>query len=184
MIDLEEYGNLANDTGAFLDIELEIQKEALKTWEEKPGQNYFLVEIRDGKLLAGYCLYHRAANTDFTMDIHSFVVDRDYRDKGVGVRLLEMVEDELLSTMGHAILRIEISRKKESIVGDQFFAENGFEMIGHIPDFYEEGNDYYIYVRHVCPEPDEPEELESGERLAAQGGPEDGGQKAGEPSVG
>ncbi|MCX7024709.1 MAG: GNAT family N-acetyltransferase [Spirochaetes bacterium] len=149
MIDLHEYEQLALETGAFLDIELEIQKEALKTWEEKPGQSYFLVEIRDGKLLAGYCLYHRSPNTEFTLDIHSFVVGRDYRGKGVGTRLLDMVEEELAVTMGSAILRIEISRKKEWIIERDFFISNGFEMIGHIPDFYETDNDYYIYAKHI-----------------------------------
>ena len=149
MIDLQEYAQLALETGAFLDIELDIQKEALKAWTVKPGQTYFLVEIRDGKILAGFCLFHRSPNTEFTMDIQSFVVGRDYCGKGVGLKLLDMVEDELRSIMCSTILRIEISRKKEWNIEQDFFMSNGFEMIGHIPDFYETDNDYYIYAKHV-----------------------------------
>lgn len=149
MINIREYELLTLETGAFKDIELDILKEALETWKQNPGKPYELIELRDGRMLAGYCLYYRSPNTDYTYDVHSFVVGRDYRSSAVGQRLLELLEEAILTKDRYAVLRVETSRTKEASLGIEFFNANGFQTIGHIPGFYELDNDYYIYVRAV-----------------------------------
>lgn len=149
MINIREYELLTLETGAFKDIELDILKEALETWKLNPGKPYELIELRDGRMLAGYCLYYRSPNTEYTYDVHSFVVGRDYRSSAVGQRLLELLEEAILAKERYAVLRVETSRTKEASLGAEFFNSNGFQTIGHIPGFYELDNDYYIYVRAV-----------------------------------
>ncbi len=149
MINIREYELLTLETGSYRDIELEILKETLSAWKDSPGAPYELIELRDGAVLAGFCLFYRSPNTDYTFDIHTFVVGRDYRNKAVGPRLLELLEERLLERTGYAVIRIETSRLKETAIGDGFFPAAGFQTMGHIPGFYEADNDYYIYVRAV-----------------------------------
>ena len=100
-------------------------------------------------MLAGFCLFYRSPNTEYTFDIHTFVVGRDYRSKAVGPRLVELLEERISSQVPYAVMRIETSKIKETAIGAGFFESVGFQTIGHIPGFYETDNDYYIYVRAV-----------------------------------
>jgi ribosomal protein S18 acetylase RimI-like enzyme len=151
MIDIREYEQLASDSGAFKDIELEILKETLITADEHPGDPFRLVEVRDGRVLAGFAVFCKAQNTDFTYDGVGLCVDRSYRDKGIGQRLVELLEEELLKLDGSPILRFETSLKKEEAMGKGLLESCGFALIGHIADFYGVGDDYYMYARHLAP---------------------------------
>jgi len=68
----------------------------------------------------------------------------------VSDRLLELLIEEVLSKTPSAMIRVEISSVKEAAVETGFFSSKGFETIGHIPDFYGPGNDYFIYARHIA----------------------------------
>ncbi len=149
MINIREYELVSLETGAYRDIELDILKETLATWKENPGKPFELIELRDGSILAGFCLYYHAPNTEYTFDVHTFVVGRDYRNKAVGPRLIELLEERLLETRKYAVIRMETSKVKENAIGDEFFQSIGFQTIGHIPGFYDAENDYYIYVKAV-----------------------------------
>lgn len=156
MINIREYELLTLETGAYRDIELDILKETLAAWKESPGSPFELIELRDGRVLAGFCLYYRSPNTEYTFDIHTFVVGRDYRNKAVGPRLLELLEEAVTQKTPYAVVRVETSRVKEHAIGDSFYGNNGFQTIGHIPGFYETDNDYYIYVRSASVSANEP----------------------------
>jgi hypothetical protein len=149
MIDLSEYESLARETGAFKDIELEILKESLLAWQRRPGAPYSSLELRDGKILAGFAVLCREGSTDHTFDLQALCIEPSYVDKGVTAGLLGMVEDEILSTESSAILRFETSKRKEAAMGSGILAERGFALIGHIPDFYATGDDYYMYAKHL-----------------------------------
>jgi len=151
MIDIREFEQIASDSGAYKDIELEILKETLVTADEHPGDPFHLVEVRDGRLLAGFALFSKAQNTDFTYDGGALCVDRGYRDKGIGQRLVELLEEELLKLDSAPILRFETSLKKKEAMGKGLLESCGFALIGHIADFYGAGDDYYIYARHLVP---------------------------------
>ncbi|PKL07496.1 MAG: hypothetical protein CVV51_13815 [Spirochaetae bacterium HGW-Spirochaetae-7] len=159
MINIREYELLSLETGAYRDIELDILKETLAAWKESPGAPFELIELRDGTVLAGFCLYYKAPNTEYTFDVHTIVVGRDYRNKAVGPRLIELLEERLLACRLYAVIRVETSKVKESAIGDSFFQSDGFQTIGHIPSFYDAENDYYIYVKAVSgAKPRHPEE--------------------------
>lgn len=163
MINIREYELVSLETGAYRDIELDILKETLSAWKESPGSPFELIELRDGVLLAGFCLYYKSPNTDYTYDVHTFVVGRDYRNKAVGPRLVQLLEERLLESQRYAVIRVETSRVKEQSIGDSFYQASGFQTIGHIPGFYDAENDYYIYVKAVSSiKPKEPSEGQDG----------------------
>jgi ribosomal protein S18 acetylase RimI-like enzyme len=156
MIDLREYEGLALETGAFKDIELVILKEAFAAWRLKPGDPYTILEIRDGRVLAGFAVACRQASTDFSFDLRALCVDPAYVGTGVASSLLGMLEEELRNKEASAILRVETSTRKEAAVGTGVLTERGYALMGHIPDFYEAGDDYYMYAKHLREAPAAP----------------------------
>lgn len=149
MKDMAEYEELAREMGAFLDIELEILKESLLACAEGQKGSCSLAEVRDGKILAGFALLVRAANTDYTWDVSAFCVDPAYRDKGIGARLVQLLEEDCLRSSPSAILRFETSSRKIEGLGRDLLPRAGYSLIGHIVDFYGKGDDYFIYARHL-----------------------------------
>jgi len=164
--DIQDFIQLARDSGAYKDIELDILKETLLSWKERPGDPCSVVELRDGKVLAGFAVFARTQSTDFTWDVRAVSVDAIYRGKGVGQRLVDLIEEEILSSAAQAIIRFELSKRKEVAVGEGFLLDKGFSLIGHIEGFYELGDDYFIYAKHVSihqPETGEGNEGETGD---------------------
>jgi ribosomal protein S18 acetylase RimI-like enzyme len=158
MIDQREYEGLARETGAYKDIELDILKEAISAWEKSPGNPYTILEIRDGKVLAGFAVMRREEATDYTFNAQAFCVDPSYLGKGVVDNLLSMLEREARSIAPSAILRFETSTEKEAAFGAGLLSARGYSLIGHIPDFYAAGNDYYMYAKHLHHREPKPEE--------------------------
>ena len=149
MMETRDYEQLALESGVYKDIELDILIDTLDSWKSRPGSPYSLVEVRDSREPAGFCLFQRAPNTETTFDVHTFLVGRDYRGKGAADKLLELLSEEILASLRSAMIRIEVSSMKEAAVEPGFFGSRGFETIGHIPDFYGPGNDYWIYAKQV-----------------------------------
>lgn len=149
MIDLSEYEGLARETGAFKDIELDILKESFAAWQQRPGDPYTVFELRDGKILAGFVVLCREMGTEYTFDIRAICVDPSYIGKGVTSNLVAMAEAEILKSESSAILRFETSRSKEAAIGAGVLSQRGFALIGHIPEFYAPGDDYYMYAKHL-----------------------------------
>lgn len=150
MMETRDYEQLALESGVYKDIELDILIDTLDSWKARPGSPYSLVEVRDSREPAGFCLFQRAANTESTFDVHTFLVGRDYRGKGAAEKLLDLLAEEILASVRSAMIRIETSSLKENAVETRFFTARGFETIGHIPDFYGPGNDYWIYAKQVA----------------------------------
>lgn len=150
MADISDYERLARDSGAFRDIEIDILSESLQLWSKRPGDPNTLLELRDGKVLAGFALLCRATNTDFTFDVLALCVARSYHGTEAARSLVEMIEEESLRTMDSAIVRFETSTRKESAIQQGLLAGEGYTLVGHIVDFYEPGDDYFIYAKHVA----------------------------------
>jgi hypothetical protein len=149
MIDILEYEGLASETRAFKDIELDILKETLSAWQKTPGEPYTLLEIRDGRILAGFAIICREAGCDYTFDTRAICIDPSYIGKSVAANILDMLEEELLRMEASAILRVETSTRKEAAMGKGLLSERGYALVGHIPDFYEPGDDYFMYAKHL-----------------------------------
>jgi len=149
LTDIDGCLRLARETGAFLDIELEMLTESLRDWAGNPGEPYTLVERREGEALEGFALVRREASTEFTFDVTAFCLASSRAVREAGARLLEDVEREALRGEVSAIVRFEMSRRREKAVDRRLLVESGYALIGHIPDFYGPGDDYFMYAKHV-----------------------------------
>lgn len=157
-IDLREYERAAAGSTVFRGVELELLMETLAAWKERPGEPYILLDLRDGRTLAAFAIMCRASNRDNTYEIRYLCVDRDYRATHGGARIFEMIDEEALRRDHYALLHYETSRKKLDGLGMVKPEDSGYRMIGHIPDFYTEGNDYYLYAKMVYRNPPLPKE--------------------------
>jgi hypothetical protein len=151
MIDLSEYRGLAGESGAFTDIELDILDEALASCERSPGKPDILVEIRDGRTLAGFAVMRREEAAEYTFNVQALCLGPSYLGTAVTGSLLARLEEEVRGRAESAILRVETSTAKAAAFGSGALSEAGYSLIGHIPDFYSAGNDYYMYAKHLRP---------------------------------
>lgn len=149
IVDISEYEYLVLGLQILKDIELDILHETLLAWKQNPGNPYMLTEIRDGKQLAGFCIYYQSPNTEYSYDVHTFCIGVNYKHTSVAEALLKQLEQEILSKHSYAVIRIETSQNKENAIGEEFFIKAGFQQIGHIPSYYELGNDYFIYSKSI-----------------------------------
>jgi hypothetical protein len=150
MIDLREYSDLARESGAYTDIELDILNEALSVWNRTPGKPNILVELRDGKVLAGFAVMRREEVTEYTFNTQAICVGPSYLGTGAMASLLAKLEEAIRQQADSAILRVETSTQKAAAFGIDALKEAGYSLIGHIPDFYARGNDYFMYAKHLC----------------------------------
>lgn len=152
-VDMEELERTAGTTGAFSGVEIDLLHETLLSWKSAPGDPYTVLELRDGKTLAAYAIIGRISGRESTYDIRYIVVDRDYRSTEGGRRLLEMIDDDLLHKFSYAVIRIEISGRKLESLGAVSFDDAGYKLIGHLPAYFGEGDDYFYFIRTVYRNP-------------------------------
>jgi GNAT superfamily N-acetyltransferase len=169
MTDLREYMAIARDMGVFKDIELDILQESLADWLERPRAPTIVVDIRDGRTLAGFALLCRDQGTDHSFESRALCVEPSYLGKGVGEGLVGLLETEALAEESSAILRVETSTSKERAIGPGLFLGRGYSLIGRIPDFYGPGDDYHMYAKHMLRAPAEKPAPVEGAAPAAAG---------------
>ena len=148
-IDFHEYERVASNTGVYKGVELDLLKETLRSWHESPGDPYTLLELRDGKALVAFAMIGKITGRNSTYDIRYIIVDRDYRSTSGCAHLISMIDEELLKNSPYAVIRVEISMQRLTSLGTVKFEESGYKLIGHIPEYYGEGDDYYYFVRTI-----------------------------------
>jgi GNAT superfamily N-acetyltransferase len=152
MTGAREFEELVRRTGAYEDIEVQMLKEAFESYDRKPGEPFTVLELRDGKTLAGFAVMRREGSCSYSYTLQALCVDPTYIGKGVAEKLLEMIEEEALRLVVSAILRFELSAHKEAAFGAGILMARGYAILGHIADFYDAGNDYFMYAKHVTRE--------------------------------
>lgn len=148
-IDKEYYLKAVRSTKVFNPRELEVLGEVLQDCQDKPGQNYFLLDEKQDDTLAGFIIFGRIPLTQFSWDIYWLAVDKKYQGKGAGRKLLQKVEDFLLQKEGCAVLRVETSARKEYVHARGLYLKQGFKETGRIPDFYGQGDDLVTFYKDL-----------------------------------
>ena len=173
-IKVEEFERVAARTGVFQGVELDLLHETLASWKSSPGNPYILLEVRDGKTLAAFAIISKTSGRESTYDIRYLVVNRDYQQSQGGSYLLSLIDEELLKRSSYAVIRIESAGNKLQTLGATTLEDAGYKLIGHIPNFFGEGNDYYYYVRAIYrprPEVRAPEASAAESNTAGSPGP-------------
>lgn len=149
LIDMREFELVATHTGVFKGVEIDLLHETLLSWKSSPGDPYTVLELRDGKILVAFAIISKINGRQSTFDIRYIVVDRDYRSTECSSHLLQLLDEDLLGKNSYAVIRLETSGKKLENLRPEAFQESGYKMIGHIPGYYGEGDDYYYFIKTV-----------------------------------
>ena len=146
---MQTYLDLAEATGAFAPMELEVLKDVLEDHIGFPEIGYTIFDERVDDKIAGFIIFGRAPLTAYGWDIYWLAVDKGYQGKGYGKRLIQKVEKYVLGQMEKVILRVETSSQNMYAHARNLYMKQGFKEVGRIQDFYSEGDDNIIYYKNL-----------------------------------
>lgn len=124
----------------------ELWDEYITLGSEKSGY-YFIVSVENDTIL-GYACYGLRALTDGTYDLYWIAVDPNGQGKGIGRKLLEGVERNILQ-MGGNLIFVETSGTPKYELTRHFYLKVGYNLAATIRDFYSRGDDLVIFTKHL-----------------------------------
>ncbi|MEI6127114.1 MAG: GNAT family N-acetyltransferase [Pseudomonadota bacterium] len=148
-IKVEEHLSLAEKTGAFTPREIEVLREVLEDSFGKKDSHYIFLDEKQGDVLQGYIIFGRTPLTDCGWDAYWLAVAAKAQKKGIGMRLLQRMQQYTCQSGSKAVIRIETAGKKEYAYVRSFYIKAGFEEAGRIPDFYTDGDDLVIFRKTI-----------------------------------
>ena len=152
-IKVEKHLALAEKTGAFAPVEIEVLREVIEDSFGKEDSHYIFFDEKQGDSLQGYLVFGRTPLTDCGWDAYWLVVDKEVQRKGIGMRLLQRMQQHICRERSKAVIRIETAGKKEYAYVRNFYKKAGFEEAGRIPDFYADGDDLVIFSKTIKKSP-------------------------------
>lgn len=102
---------------------------------------------QEGQLVSVAC-YAPEQFTDGTWNLLLIAIDRRCQGQGLGSQLLQHVE-QTLAAAGERLLLIETSGLESFERTRAFYRKHGYEQVGHIPDYYEPGDDKIIFCKAI-----------------------------------
>lgn len=145
--DIKHIREIVVSTKFFYDHEVEVAVELIEEWLEKgesTGYNFIFAEV-DG-VTAAYSCYGPIALTKSSFDLYWIVTHNDYRGKGIGKKLLEETYKQARK-MGCTLIVAETSGLEHYAPTRSFYDSNKFTLEARLKDFYDKGDDKYIYIK-------------------------------------
>jgi len=139
-------------SGNFNDIEiataLELFEEAIEEGEES-GYIFAVLETGDADTkVRGYACYGPVPLTQGVYDLYWIVVEPSSKGTGLGQRLIQYVEQDVLSRGGRMIL-IETSSQETYGATIRFYERSGYHLAARIRNFYKIGDDKLVYQKEL-----------------------------------
>jgi ribosomal protein S18 acetylase RimI-like enzyme len=139
-------------SGNFNDIEiataLELFEEALEDGEESGYIFAFLETGIAHTKVRGYACYGPVPLTQGVYDLYWIVVDPASQGTGLGQRLIQYVEQDVLSRGGRMIL-IETSSQETYGAAIRFYERSGYHLSARIRNFYKIGDDKLVFQKEL-----------------------------------
>ncbi len=147
--DINRIREIVFSTKFFYDHEVDV---AIELIEERLGKGestgyHFVFAEADGKTVA-YSCYGPIALTKSSFDLYWIVTDNEYRGRGIGKKLLEETYMEARK-MGCTLIIAETSGQDHYAATRAFYENNHFTLEARIRDFYDKGDDKFIYVKKI-----------------------------------
>ena len=145
--DIECVKNIVESTGFFYDIEVPIAIDLVKdTFEGGQDYKFLFVEFNDETI--AYTCYGLIDGTVGGYDLYWIVTHNDYRDQGIGKKLLEETHLRVKNDGGRYIVA-ETSSIEKYLPTRKFYENNQYNKEAIIRDFYRIGDDKIIYVKYL-----------------------------------
>lgn len=139
-------------SGKFTEVEtataMELVDEALSKGE---ASGYIVAVVEEAghqPPVQGYVCYGHTPLTDGVYDLYWIVVDPASQGKGLGRRLLDFVEKDVVRRGGRMLL-IETSSQQTYNATIRFYQRSGYELAARIKNFYRIGDDKLVFSREL-----------------------------------
>lgn len=144
---------LAASLDMFTDEEVRVAEELVLERLDKgeaSGYAFIFLETRveDGVNLAGYACFGRVPCTLRSWDLYWIAVDKELQGKGLGRRLLRLVEEAVRASGGER-LYAETSSLPRYAPTREFYRRTGFMERARFPEFYAPGDDKVVYEKEL-----------------------------------
>lgn len=146
--DLNDVVKITEKSGFFTKEEVDITRELItlrfKDGAEKSGYNFIIIESV-GKVL-GFSCFGKIPCTKSSFDLYWIVIDKKYKNLGLGKRILELTENRV-KDMGGESIYIETSSTELYKPTRLFYENNGYSLATVLADFYDKNDDKNLYVK-------------------------------------
>lgn len=145
----EAIGRIAAGVGVFDAEEVATVYELFDDYLADPVANgYYFLSYRAGGRTLGFVCYGPTPLTQGTYDLYWICTDRAAHQRGVGRALLRAVEAAVKAEHGRLIV-IATSSRPAYEPAREFYVRTGCTLDGIVRDYYEPGDDLYLYSRRV-----------------------------------
>lgn len=147
--DIKRIREIVISTKFFYDHEVEVAVELIEerlNKGESTGYHFVFAEVEG--VTAAYSCYGPIALTKSSFDLYWIVTHNDYRGKGIGKKLLEETY-KLARGMGCTLIIAETSGLAHYAPTRSFYDNNNFTLEARLRDFYDKGDDKYIYFKKL-----------------------------------
>jgi GNAT superfamily N-acetyltransferase len=147
--DIQHVREIVVSTHFFYDHEVEVAVELIEERlhkGEKSGYYFVFAEV-DGITVA-YSCFGPIALTKSSHDLYWIVTHSEYRGKGIGRKLLEETYKHA-KAMGCTALYAETSGLEHYAPTRSFYINNHFILEARLKEFYDKGDDKFVYVKRL-----------------------------------
>ena len=126
-----------------VDVAVELVEERLNQGEE--SGYHFLFAEQDGWTV-GYSCFGPIACTSGSFDLYWIAVHDDFRNRGIGKKLLQKSEEQIVGMEGRVVW-VETSSQPKYESTRQFYLRGGYTVEAVLKDFYAENDDKVVFVK-------------------------------------
>jgi GNAT superfamily N-acetyltransferase len=140
---------LAESTGVFKPLEIEALREVLDDYHATNVRHrHRAFTLLDGDRIQGFSYHAPEPMTERSWCLYWIVVGAGEQARGLGSKLLQAVEQDIIRVGGH-VLWIETSSLPHYEKTRRFYPKHGYEQEALLRDFYAEGDGKVIFRKRL-----------------------------------
>lgn len=148
---LKKYMEVVNSIEIFNEEDRQTLEETIEEFLEYPDDpvDIMITEYDEDKIM-GFALFGTVPLTKRCWDIYWIVVSKEYQGRGVGKKLVGILERIIKDRDPNSVIKVETSTKKEYSHARNLYKRLGYIEGGRIPEFYSEHDDLIVFYKKLA----------------------------------
>lgn len=147
--DTPELTALVDGTDFFKPFEVETLEEVLNEYHAiYAEQGHVAWGWEEGGKLIGFTYHAPAIMTERAWYLYWIAVEKGQQGRGLGARMLAVVEQDIRSKNGRMLL-VETASIPLYEPTRRFYEKNGYAQVAVVPDYYSDGDSQVIYQKRL-----------------------------------
>lgn len=149
--DIEAVRAIVSSSGFFSESEIEVAAELVEERLSKGlASGYHFLFSEEGDVMLGYACYGPIPCTVASWDLYWIAVQPDLRGRGMGRRILDLVEREI-GKLGGKRVYVDTSSRELYRPTLAFYTRCGYRQEAVLEDFYAPGDSKVLFVKVLEP---------------------------------